>query len=72
MEKITDPLDNATTLELTSASVTSQLMTTVIQVMWILIRASKTDPFRKEIKIFVGRTEDDICLISAMLAYLAI
>ena len=72
MEKITDPLDNATTLELTSASVTSQLMTTVIQVMWILIKASKTDPFRKEIKIFVGRTEDDICLISAMLAYLAI
>ena len=60
------------TLELTSASVTSQLMTAVIQVMRILIKASKTDPFRKEIEIFVGRTEDDICLISAMLAYLAI
>ena len=36
------------------------------------IKASKTDPFRKGVDIFVGRTGDDICPISAMLAYLAI
>ena len=40
--------------------------------MRIRIKASKTDPFRKGVDIFLGRTGDDICPISAMLAYLAI
>ena len=42
------------------------------KLMRIRIKASKTDPFRKGVDIFVGRTEDDMCPISAMLAYLAI
>ena len=42
------------------------------KLMRIRIKASKTDPFRKGVDIFVGRTGDDICPISAMLAYLTI
>jgi len=39
--------------------------------MRIHIKASKTDPFRKGIHIFVGITENDLCPVKAMLAYLA-
>ena len=35
------------------------------------IKASKADPFRKGIHIFIGSTENDLCPIKAMLAYLA-
>ena len=38
--------------------------------MEIRLKASKTDPFRKGISIFVGRTNNDLCPI-AMLAYTA-
>ena len=38
----------------------------------VRIKASKTDPFRKGVDIFLGRTGDDICPISAMLAYVAV
>ena len=41
-------------------------------VMQVRIKASKTDPFRKGIDIYVGRTENDLCPIAAMLAYLAV
>ena len=41
-------------------------------IMRVTIKASKTDPFRQGIKIFVGRTHTDLCLIEAMLAYLAV
>ena len=37
----------------------------------VSIKASKTDPFRKEVSIFLGRTYNDICPIAALLAYLA-
>ena len=40
-------------------------------VMESRLKASKTDPFRKGISIFVGRTNNDLCLIAAMLAYIA-
>jgi len=40
-------------------------------VLQVRIKASKTDPFRKGVDIFLGRTGDDICPISAMLAYVA-
>ena len=42
------------------------------KLMRIRIKASKMDPYCKEVDIFVGRTGDNICPISAMLAYLAI
>ena len=38
----------------------------------ITIKASKTDPFRQGIEIFVGRTHTDLCPIEATLAYLAV
>ena len=38
----------------------------------VRIKASKTDPFRKGVDIYVGRTNNDLCPISAMLAYLSI
>ena len=40
-------------------------------VMEIRLKASKTDPFRKGISIFIGRTNNDLCPIAAMLAYIA-
>ena len=42
-------------------------------VMEIRLKASKTDPFRfhKGISIFVDRTNNDLCPIAAMLAYIA-
>ena len=40
-------------------------------VMEIRLKASKTDPYRKGINIYVGRTGNALCPILAMLAYLA-
>ena len=40
-------------------------------IMRVTIKASKTDPFRQGIEIFVGRTHTDLCPIEATLAYLA-
>ena len=40
-------------------------------VMEVRIKASKTDPFRKGVNLYPGRTHNDLCLIVAMLAYLA-
>ncbi len=39
-------------------------------VMRVTIKSSKTDPFRKGMDIFVGKTEADLCLVTAMLRYL--
>ena len=36
------------------------------------IKASKTDPFRKGVDIFLGRTSNSLCLVAALLAYLVI
>ena len=41
-------------------------------VMKIHLKASKTDPCRTGIDVFVGRTHDHLCPISTMLAYLAV
>ena len=38
----------------------------------VCIKASKTDPFRKGVQIFLGRTGDHLCLVAALLAYVAI
>lgn len=37
----------------------------------ITIKASKTDPFRKGISIYVGKTGTDLCPVAALMAYLA-
>ena len=36
----------------------------------VTIKQSKTDPFRKGVDIFVGRTGTDICPVAAILSYL--
>ena len=36
----------------------------------ITIKQSKTDPFRKEVDLFVGRTGTDLCPVAAVLDYL--
>ena len=39
-------------------------------VMRVTIKTSKTDPFRKGMDIFVGKTDTDLCPVTAMLGYL--
>ena len=38
----------------------------------VVIKASKTDPFRKGVAIVIGRTDNPICPVTAMMAYLAV
>ncbi len=38
----------------------------------VRIKASKTDPFRQGISIFIGRVASDLCPVAAMLAYLVV
>ena len=42
---------------------------TMIQVT---IKASKTDPFRKGVSIYLGRTDTDLCPVAALAAYLVV
>ena len=37
----------------------------------ITIKVSKTDPFRKDISIYVGRTGNDLCPVASLTTYLA-
>ena len=37
-----------------------------------VIKASKTDPFRKGVKVYLGRTNNKLCPVAAVAAYLAI
>ena len=43
--------------------------TSVVQ---INIKASKTDPFRKGVMVYVGKTDNELCPVMALTAYLAI
>lgn len=40
-------------------------------VMCIRVKRSKTDPFRRGINVYLGRTDNALCPVSAMLAYLS-
>ncbi len=40
--------------------------------MRIRLKTSKTDPFRRGIDVFIGRTGNVLCPVTAMLAYLAV
>ena len=37
----------------------------------LLIKQSKTDQFREGTRVFIGKTGDDLCPVSALLAYLS-
>ena len=41
-------------------------------VLSIQLKRSKTDPFMKGVKLVLGRTHDELCPVTALLAYLAI
>ena len=36
------------------------------------LKFSKTDPFRRSVQIVIGSTQDDLCLVTPLLAYLAV
>ncbi len=40
--------------------------------MEVSIKASKTDPFRQGISLFIGKVASDLCPVSAMLAYMVV
>ena len=40
------------------------------QLVRVRLKLSKTDPFRKGVDVFVGRTGNDLCPVAAMLAYM--
>lgn len=42
------------------------------QILKVRRKASKTDPFRVGVDVFVGKTGNSLCSVSAMMAYLAV
>ena len=38
----------------------------------IHLKCSKTDPFRHGVDIFLGRTDQDLCPVAVLLAYMAV
>ena len=42
------------------------------KVLKVKLKASKTDPFRAGIDIFIGRTNDRLCPVAAVLAYMVV
>ena len=38
----------------------------------VFLRQSKTDPFRQDVSIYFGKTQGDLCPVSAILAYIGI
>ncbi len=37
----------------------------------VKLKNSKTDPLRRGVDVYVGRTEDDLCPVTAVLTYMA-
>ena len=61
--------DQGAHLSLGDVAVDSKTAPTTIQ---ITIKQSKTDPFRQGVQLHLGKTDSDICPITAILPYLAI
>lgn len=38
----------------------------------VRVKASKTDPFRKGVSVYLGKTENDLCPVGAVAAYMAV
>ena len=60
--------DSTAHLMVGDVSVNSRDCPTVVRVQ---IKASKTDPFRKGVTLFLGRTNNRLCPVAAITAYLA-
>ena len=61
--------DPETSLCLEDMAIDSHLNPSMVQVK---LKQSKTDPFRKGIFIYLGRTQADLCPVAAILAYVAV
>ena len=61
--------DPATHLSITDIAVNSHTNTSSIAVR---IKASKTDPFRQGVTIYLGATDSKLCPVKAILAYIAV
>ena len=56
-------------LFLEDVHVDSQVEPSLVEVN---IKASKTDPFHQKVRVYLGATSKEICLVSAILCYLAL
>ena len=61
--------DGETHLSLADLAVDSRERPTMLRVR---LKTSKTDPFRKGVDVFVGKTGSELCPLEAMLAYLKV
>jgi len=61
--------DPAASLCLGDIALDDRLNPSMVQVT---LRQSKTDPFRKGVAVYLGRTQADLCPVAAILAYIAI
>ena len=61
--------DSGAHLSFSDIAVDSPTNPTIMQVR---IKSSKTDPFRKGVDIYLGRTHNSLCPITAMMAYLSV
>ena len=61
--------DHTVHLSLSDIALDSRTSPKTIQVH---IKQSKTDPFRQGVNIYLGRTDQEICPVSALVPYLAI
>ena len=68
-EKSASDFDPSSSLTLQDVAVDQHTDPSVVQ---IRLKQSKTDPFRHGIDIFLGRTNADLCPVSALLAYVAV
>ena len=64
-----DNYDSSIHLSLADIALDSRSSPQIIQVH---IKQSKTDPFRQGVNMYLGRTDQDVCLVRAIVAYLAI
>ena len=48
------------------------MMHQILTVLQIKIKQSKTDPFRRGVYLYVGRTGSNLCAVAAMLDYLSV
>ena len=65
-EKIFDPDTNLSLLDLTVDNHSHP------NVLLVTLKASKTDQFRKGAQVIVGRTDNDLCPVAAVLQYVVI
>ena len=61
--------DSSVHLSLQDVSLDSRTTPTIV---WLMIKQSKTDLFRKGVKLCLGRTDAVVCPVKALLTYLAI